>query len=341
MLKINLRKIIALSLVLLLSFSLFACKPEEPQEPTEPSTTAVPLQKVAVLSLTPDESQQKAYDGFFNALSDNGYLVDNNYSLSEMQCLAEEYLSAAAEKLVSESPDVIFAIGVDAALAAKKATKDIPIIFACVADPIASSLVESCEKPEANVTGVCDYSPVFEQIELITEFYPEVKRIGCVYNGADEESILSANLASGEAQLKEVKFTMYPSLTENEFMYNLEDKALEKCDALYLTDDSLVKSSLTDTLKLAKEKKIPVFAESSELVEKGCLATCITDYEKMGYSAGELSVILLRSLKSVSDIPVEYATDCTVVINSDTQKRLKLKLSDEIKDSAVFVKSSN
>ena len=341
MLNINLRKIIAFFLVMLLSLSLFACKTENIEESTEPSATAAPLQKVAVLYLEPDESQKSAYDGFFKALSDNGYLVDDNYSFSEMQCKAEEDLTTAAEKLVSESPDVIFAIGVDAALAAKYATKDIPVVFACVSDPLASGLVESCEKPEANVTGVCDYSPVFEQIELLTELYPDVKRIGCVYNGADEESILSANLASGEAQLKDVTFTMYPALTEGEFEYNVEDKALKKCDALYLTDDALVKSCLEDTLALAKEKKIPVFAESSELVEKGCLATCITDYEKMGYSAGELCVILLRSLKSVSDIPVEYATDCTVVINSATQKSLKLKLPDEIKDAAVFVKSGN
>ncbi len=339
MLNSNLRKIIALILALLLSLSLFACKTENTQESTEPSTTTAPLQKVAVLYLELDESQKSAYDGFFKALSDNGYLVDNNYSLSDMQCLDKDYLTATAEKIVSESPDVIFAIGVDAALAAKKATKDIPIVFACVDDPIASGLVESCEKPEANVTGICDYSPVFEQIELLCELYPDVERIGCVYNGADEDSIFSANLASGEAQLKDVKFTMYPSLTEGEFEFNVEDKALEKCDALYLTDDALVKSCLEDTLALAKEKKIPVIAESSELVEKGCLATCITDYEKMGYSAGELCVILLRSLKSVSDIPVEYAIDCTVVINSATQKSLKLELPEEIKSSAVFVKT--
>lgn len=341
MLNVNLRKIIALFLVMLLSFSLFSCNSKEPEEVTEPTTTAAPLQKVAVLYLEPDESQKSAYDGFFKALSDNGYLVDDNYSLSDIQCKAEEYLATAAENLVSESPDVIFAIGDKAALAVKKATKDIPVVFACVADPIASGLVGSCEKPEANVTGVCDYSPVFEQIELLTTLCPKTKRIGCVYNGADEDSIFSANLASGEAQLKEVKFTMYPSLTDGEFMYNLEDKALEKCDALYLTDDALVKSCLEDTLNLAKKKKIPVFAESSELVEKGCLATCITDYEKMGYTAGELSVILLRSLKNVSEIPVEYATDCTVVINSDALKSLKLKLSGEIKDSAVFVRSGN
>ncbi|MBQ7385465.1 MAG: ABC transporter substrate-binding protein [Ruminococcus sp.] len=333
-----LKKTLALILVVVVSLSLFACSSTQDIEPTE-TTTEVPLQKVAVLSCNIGDSTQSAYDGFISALSSNGYTEGDNYILIHTDCKAEEELAKAAAAIVDETPDVIYAIGVDAAVAAKSATAEIPVVFSCVSDPVGSKLVKSCEKPEANVTGVCDYSPVFEQIELITTLYPDTKRIGCLYNGADEDSIFSANLASGEAQTREVKFTMYPALTESDYYDELET-ALEKCDVLYLTDDALIKSGLKETLKLAKEKKVPVFAESSELVESGCLATCITDYEHIGYSAGELSVILLRSLKTVSQIPVEYATDCTVVVNSKVQKNYKLTLPDDIKDSAVFVKTS-
>ncbi len=332
------KKSLAFIIVLVLSLSLFACSEEPDVEPTE-TTTSVPLQKVAVLSLEIDDNTQSALDGFLSALSSKGYTEGENFTLVHTDCKAEEELADAAKAFADESPDLIYAIGTDAAVAAKNATQEIPVVFSCVNDPIGTELVKSCEKPEANVTGVCDYSPVFEQIELVATLYPDVKRIGCLYNGADEESIFSANLANGEAVNRGIKFTLYPALTEGEYSYELE-KALEKCDALYLTDDALVKNGLKETLKEAKAKKIPVFGESSELVESGCLATCITDYEHIGFSAGELGVILLRSLKPVSEIPVEYATDCTVVINASVQKSLKLTLPDEISDSAVFVKAS-
>ena len=332
------KKSLAIFLIIILSLSLFACNEEPNTEPTETSTS-VPLQKVAVLSLNIDSETQSALDGFLSALSSKGYTEGESYTLIHTDCKAEEELAGAAKAFVDESADLIYAIGTDAAIAAKMATSEIPVVFSCVNDPIGTELVKSCEKPEANVTGVCDYSPVFEQVELITTLYPDVKRIGCLYNGADEESIFSANLASGEALNRGVKFTLYPALTEGEYSYELE-KALEKCDALYLTDDALVKSGLKETLKEAKSKKIPVFAESSELVESGCLATCITDYEHIGFSAGELAVILLRSLKPVSEIPVEYATDCTVVVNASVQKSLKLKLPEDIANAAVFVKAS-
>lgn len=332
------KKSLAIILVFVMSLCLFACN-EEPAEESVETTTSAPLQKVAVLSLNIDSNTQSALDGFLSALSSKGYTEGENYSLIHTDCKAEEELADAAKAFLDESPDLIYAIGTDAAIAAKNVTSEIPVVFSCVNDPIGTELVKSCEKPEANVTGVCDYSPVFEQIELITALYPEVKRIGCLYNGADEESIFSANLASGEALNKNVKFTMYPALTEDDY-YDELNTALEKCDALYLTDDALVKSGLKETLKEANKKKIPVFAESSELVESGCLATCITDYEHIGFSAGELGVILLRSLKPVSEIPVEYATDCTVVVNASVQKSLKLKLPEDIEASAVFVKAS-
>lgn len=332
------KKLISLMLVLLLSLSFFACNADTDTEPTK-TTTEAPLPKIGILSRTLDENTQKAYDGFIYALSSNGYTENDNFTLVTEQCKSKKELNKAAASIVEEDPVLIYAIGTSAAKAAKKATSDIPVIFSCVNDPVGDGIVESCEKPEANVTGVCDYSPVFEQIELIATLYPDTKRIGCLYNGADEDSIFSANLASGEAMNRDVKFTLYPALTEGEYSYELQ-KALDKCDALYLTDDALVKSGLKETLKLAKEKKIPVFAESTELVESGCLATCITDYEHIGYSAGELAVILLRSLKTVSQIPVEYATDCTVVINAKTQKSLKLTLPEDIEESALFLKTS-
>ncbi|MBR3988750.1 MAG: ABC transporter substrate-binding protein [Clostridia bacterium] len=332
------KKALLIFLVLLMSLSLFACSSDENTEPTE-TTTVAPLPTVAVLSLELDENTQSAYDGFLTALSSNGYTENDNYTLVHKECKAKKELDKAADAIVEEEPALIYAIGTDAAKAAKKATSTVPVVFSCVNDPVGSKLVKSCEKPEANVTGVSDYSPVFEQIELIDTLYPDAKRIGCLYNGADEDSIFSANLANAEAVNRGIKFTLYSALTESDYSDEL-DKALEKCDVLYITDDALVKSGLEETLKSAKKKKVPVFAESTELVESGCLATCITDYEHIGYSAGELGAILLRSIKPVSDIPVEYATDCTVVVNSKTQKSLKLTLPDDIEDTALFVKTS-
>ena len=330
------KKILAVLLSLVMSVSLFACAAESGDEITEATTTAPQLPKIGIISLKLDENTNKAYSGFTDALKESGYVNGENVELLHIECDKEDELVSSAEELCNSEVKVIYALGAEASKAAKSATTEIPVVFACVNDPVAEGLVEFCERPEANITGVCDYPPVFEQIELVYTIYPDVERIACIYNGADKDAIFSANLASGEAIARDIKFTHYSALTENEYEYRV-DKAIEKCDAIYLTDDALSKACLAYTLKHAKSNNIPVFAESTEFVEDGCLATCVTDYTHIGYSAGELAVILMRGLKTVSKVPVEYATECTVVVNSKVMKDMKLKLPEDIAESCVFV----
>lgn len=338
--KVFLKRVLSAALILLLSLSLFACKQEEKPvvETTVPPTTTAPvLPEIGVLSYIFDENTLEAYKGFIEALEDNGYVDEENIKIVSVECESEERLKKAAEVFVNVDVKLIFAIGTDAAKAAKNATTEIPVVFSCVEDPIGDGLLESCEKPEGNITGVCDYTPVFEQIDLLTTLYPDTERIACVYNGADEDAIFSANLASGEAQTQEVTFTMYPCLTEDEYKDKISD-ALKKCDALYMVDDALTKACLSSTLKSANKKDIPVFAETVELVQSGCLATAIVNYTDIGYTAGELGVILFRSIKPVSEVPVEYASDCNPVINSDVMKDMKLALPEDIEADSVIIK---
>lgn len=341
--KVFLKRVVCALLVLILSLAMFACNQEEAEPVAEttvpPTTTAPVLPEIGVLSYIFDENTLEAYKGFLKALEENGYIDNENIKVISVECESEERLKKAAEVFVNADVKLIFSIGTDAAKAAKEATTEIPIVFACVEDPIGDGLLKSCEKPEGNITGVCDYTPVFEQIDLLTTLYPDTQRIACVYNGADEDAVFSANLASGEAQIQEVTFTMYPCLTEDEYKDKISE-GLKKCDALYLVDDALTKACLSSTLKSADKKSVPVFAETVELVQSGCLATAIVDYNEIGFTAGELGVMLFRSIKPVSEVPVEYASECNPVINSDVMKALKLTLPEDIESKSVMVKVS-
>ena len=74
------------------------------------------------------------------------------------------------------------AIATPSAQAVAAATRDIPIVFSAVTDPVGAKLVSSMEKPGGNVTGVSDLSPMDEHLKLITRITPNVKRLGVIYN---------------------------------------------------------------------------------------------------------------------------------------------------------------
>ena len=87
-------------------------------------------------------------------------------------------IQALAQELVGLQPDIILASGTPATVALQRETRTIPIVFANVADPVASGLVPRLNQPGGNVTGFALYEPTLpgKWLELLTEIAPDLKR---------------------------------------------------------------------------------------------------------------------------------------------------------------------
>ena len=98
-----------------------------------------------------------------------------------------DLLSGMAEELVRGNVDVIVASQTPAAIAAKNATRSIPIVMGAAGDPIATGLVTSLARPEGNVTGLSATSAELaaKNLELIREILPRAHRVGVVGNATD------------------------------------------------------------------------------------------------------------------------------------------------------------
>jgi len=114
---------------------------------------AVPV--IGYLDATRLENSRDRVAAVHRGLSETGYVEGRNlaveYSWAENQY---DRLPALAADLVRRRVAVIAASGISASLVAKAATKTIPIVFATGADPVASGLVASLNRPGANVTGI-------------------------------------------------------------------------------------------------------------------------------------------------------------------------------------------
>ncbi len=100
-----------------------------------------------------------------------------------------------AQTLVNNGSDLIFAIATPAAQAVAGVTSDIPVVLTAVTDPAESGLVESNDAPGGNVTGTSDLTPVKEQIDLMKQILPDVKKVGVLYCSAESNSAIQAQMA--------------------------------------------------------------------------------------------------------------------------------------------------
>lgn len=325
------KKIITLILAVFLTLSLLACKPEETkEEETKPQQQA----KFSIGLILSDNTKENesSYRGFVRAFSDKGYVQGDYYSLSFTDCDgSKKKCKETAEKYAKEGVDLIFAVGSKAAYAAKKATSTIPVIFCSVYDPIESKILKSCEKPEANVTGVSDFTPVEEQFAFIRRVLPKTKNVSSLHLSTDANSILITTLAKDAAKAMKFDYTSY-SATDTDRLESVLKDALKDADALYICEDELTVANAEMIVKAANKKKVPIFAASDTFMSFGTFATCVPDYEHLGFNAGELALICLKELHPISNISVEYPVKCIGYISQSVADELGIEVeaSDEL-----------
>ena len=106
-----------------------------------------------------------------------------------------ERLPELAAELVRLNVDVIALVGAVTARAAKKATTNIPIVFAAVVDPVADDVVASLERPGGNVTGITSFDPQQprKQLELLKEAIPGLVRVALLGDQGVSDALLKAN----------------------------------------------------------------------------------------------------------------------------------------------------
>src|SRR5579859_1636939 len=146
---------------------------------------------VAVTSIVEHPALNAARDGVKKALEDAGYKDGDNLSFQFETAQGSPATAAQiAQKYVGEKADVIVGIATPSAQAALAATKDIPIVFTAVTDPVAAQLVKDPEHPGGNVTGVTDATPMPGQVQLIQQVAPKAKKIGFIYNPGEANSVV-------------------------------------------------------------------------------------------------------------------------------------------------------
>ncbi len=145
---------------------------------------AAKVARVGYLSINLAASPRQLHEAFRQGLRDLGYVEGRNVVIEYRDAEGKpERLPALAAELVALQVDVIVAPPTVAALAAKHATRTLPIVFFGSTDPVTSGLVTSLSRPGGNVTGLSGLSPevVSKCLELLKQAVPGVSRVAVLW----------------------------------------------------------------------------------------------------------------------------------------------------------------
>lgn len=228
-------------------------------------------------------------------------------------------------------PDVVLAMGTDAALAAKNAETTAPMVFAMVLDPVALGLVESIEKPNRNATGVSLQAPPIRQFQLLRDILPEAKKIGALYNPNDATS--ARLIEAGRQDAAKLGFELVSATAKSNVQESLAQ--LGEVDAFWLIPDVTVAAPTPYATILAWCDKIkaPILAFAETFVRRGSLCAIGVQFEDQGaLAAKQLARVL--SGESPAELPVLKPERFHVSFNLKSAKSLGVAIPSSLLDLA-------
>ncbi|MBK4720111.1 ABC transporter substrate-binding protein [Azospirillum sp. YIM DDC1] len=291
---------------------------------------------VAITAIVEHPALDATRDGVIEALKAAGYTPGDTLKVEYQSAQGNPATAAQiARQFAGARPDVIVPISTPSAQAVVAATRDIPVVFTAVTDPVGAQLVKSLEKPGANVTGVSDMAPVAEHVALIREIVPSVKRLGVLYNAGEPNSVSLVKALKDEAQ-KAGLTVVEATATKSADAQPAARSLVGKVDAIYVPLDNTVVSALESVVAVGQQAKLPVFSADTDSVARGTVASIGFDYRQVGRQTGEAVVRILKGEKP-GDVPVTFAKGTDLFVNPKSAAAMGVAIPEAVIQRATKV----
>ncbi|MCY9802075.1 ABC transporter substrate-binding protein [Vibrio scophthalmi] len=292
---------------------------------------------VAVSQIVEHPALDATREGLIDGLKARGYEQGKNLEFDYKTAQGNPAIAVQiARQFVGERPDVLVGIATPTAQALVAATRDIPVVFTAVTDPVGAKLVNQLEQPGKNVTGLSDLSPVAQHVELIKELLPDVKTIGVVYNPGEANAVALVNLLKESAQQHGLEIVEATALKSAD-VQSATQVIAAKSDVIYAATDNTVASAFEGMIVAANQSKTPVLGGATSYVEKGAIAALGFDYYQVGVQTAAYVADILEG-KAPGTLDVKVAKGSDLVVNTQVAQDLGIVIPQSVLDRATSVK---
>lgn len=289
---------------------------------------------VAVTQIVEHPSLDAIRQGLIDELADQGLKQGETLRLDYQSAQGNPATAAQiARQFIGDGPDLIVAIATPSAQAVAAATRDLPVLFSAVTDPVAARLVADPEHPGGNITGVSDYPPIAEQLGLILEIAPALQTLGVIYNPGETNSVSMVETlerAAGERGVTVIE----SAATRSSEVLGAARALVGRAEAVYVPLDNTVVSALEAVIRVGREARLPVYSADTDSVGRGTVASLGFDYYTVGRQTGRLALRILNGEKP-GDIPVQRVEALNLFLNLEAAGAMGVQLPAALIDRAV------
>lgn len=276
--------------------------------------------------------------GFLDRIRESGMKEDVDYTIKVRSAQRDmATLVAIMDAVVSEEPDILITSSTPTLQTAVKKIKEIPVIFANVADPVIAGAGKSDEEHLPNITGISSMSAFAEMAALLKECMPGAKRVGTLFVPAEINSEFYKKVfgeACGKEGLELVAVGVANSTDVPDAALSLINKGV---DAICQISDNLNNTAFSGIAKAAEKSKTPLFSFISEqATENGSAIALARDYEDGGRDAADIVIRVING-ESPKDIPFSVIKKTSIIINKKNAEIYNLTIPEALLEKADTV----
>jgi putative tryptophan/tyrosine transport system substrate-binding protein len=298
------------------------------------------VKTVAIITMVDTPQLVEVKDGLVKGLADRGYTDGKNLKI-DFKSAQGNFGTAQqiARQFVGDNPDVIVSITTPASQAVVAATKDVPIVFTTVTDPLRAKIIPQFKHPGGNVTGISDVVPTEQQIDVIREIVPKLQTLGLLYDPSLDSARSTVDSVKEFAKTKGFKIVESTAMGLND-VPTAAQALVGKVDAIFVPNDTTVYAAFEAVVKVAQDTKTPLFSAERRSVQRGAVATVGFDFGDMGKMTAGFVERVFKGEKP-GDIDAVYMKDdpksLSLYVNKDSAAKMGITLAPAILSRAAQV----
>jgi putative ABC transport system substrate-binding protein len=292
--------------------------------------------RVGIVQLMEHGAFMDMREGFIGRMRELGYSEDKmTFDYKNAQGDTSN-LNSICQSMADAKLDLIVTIATPPTQAMVNVEPNAPVFFIAVSNPVGAGVVTTMEKPDKNATGTSNAIPVDEMFKLAARVTPKVKTFGFIYNTSEINSVTTVKNA--KAYLDQTGAYAYKEVvvTASSEVQQAAQFLVDEVDAIFVPNDSMIQSALTQVVEVANAAKVPIYGSSAVMVNTGALATISIDDPVIGAMTADMADRYLKGT-AVSDIPAIMVSDFVTVFNKSTAEAIGVEIPEDILKTSVLV----
>lgn len=289
------------------------------------------VHRIGFLGAASSSGYASLVEAFRQGLRDLGYVEGENIVI-EYRWAEGRYdsLPDLAAELVRLNVEVIVTHGTPGTLAAKQATKTIPIVMAVSGDAVATGIVASVARPGGNITGSTFFFPELnaKRLELLKEAVPRASRVALLLNPDNPSMGPVLKAVEAAARSLKVQLHQFEVRSPDEFAGAFSAMTKRRAEAVAIIDDAVLIAHAGRIADLAVKSRLPTIG-FREYADVGGLMAYAVNFPDIWRRAAVFVDKLLKGAKP-ADLPIEQATKFELIINLKTAKALGLTMPQSL-----------